>query len=126
MKATKQTEIARAIERWCYKYAEHREDNQPLYHPLSDGRIYFNGKAWDYNSQGRKSVIEDIRASEYFQYADDALVNMTFEGRLYEILNYHWSEEWLGRLYEEFDALIDGFNCWYELGNAWNLTIYED
>jgi len=124
VKATKQTEIARAIERWCYKYAEDRENN--LYHPLSDGRIYFNGKAWNYNSQGRKNVIEDIRASEYFEYADDALVNMTFEGRLYEILNYHWSEEWLGRLQSEFLELLEGFNCWYELGNAWNLTIYED
>lgn len=124
MKATKQTEIAKAIEKWCYKYAEDRETNE--YHPLSDGRIYFNGKAWCYDSRGRKRVIEDIRASEYFEYADDALVNMTFEGPLYQVLNDYWSNKWLGQLHEEFYALIDGFNCWYELGNAWNLTIYED
>ena len=124
MNNRKQTQIATAIEKWCYKHAEDRENN--LYHPLSDGRIYFNGKAWSYDSRGNKRVIENISPSEYFEYADDELVNMTFEGELYQILNYHWDNEHAGRLQKEFYQLIDGFGCWYELGNAWNLTIYED
>ena len=104
------SKVAKTIERFLKK------------HDLdSDVRIYFSGKAWDYDSSGKKSVIEDVKASEYFDYANDDTISMSFEGGLYDVLNMSYGGD---ELFEEFNALdFDGH--FFELGNAWNLSFYE-
>tara|TARA_Y100000310_G_C20150913_1_gene564685 strand:+ start:142 stop:465 length:324 start_codon:yes stop_codon:yes gene_type:complete len=100
-------DIAVAIERWCKKNDA-----------ISDTRIYFNGKAWNYNSSGEKTVLEDIKGSDYFEYADDDTISMSFEGGLYHIMNYGPYE-----LKEEFEDIFTPFGYYCELGHAWNLSL---
>ncbi|MAH48514.1 hypothetical protein CMI37_21995 [Candidatus Pacearchaeota archaeon] len=106
----KKTKVAKTIERFLKKYDLDY-----------DVRIYFSGKCWDYDSSGKKTVIEDIKASDYFEYANDDTISMTFEGPFYEIIN-----EYCGyALRDEWDALdFDGY--YMEQGHAWNGVFYKE
>lgn len=49
---------------------------------------------------------------------------MSFEGPFYEVLNgyagdYGWVVE------EKFSDLLKKYGVYYELGNAWNLSLYQ-
>jgi len=87
---------------------------------LIDTRVYFNGKAYHWNSFGEMSVLEDIQPSKYFEFANDETVSMTFEGDLYEIMNGYSNPHVL----KEFNKVFHKFDCYYEFGHAWNLTVY--
>ena len=92
-----------------------------------DTRIYFNGKAFStddgkggyfYNDPTNLIVLENEDPHWYTEYAGDILT-MTFEGPLYEVLNYG-----SGKFEEEFRKLFTKYGLWFEKGNAWNLTAY--
>ena len=96
----------------------------------SDIRIYFNGKAFAtddreghyyYNDPDHLVVLEDEDPHTYTEYAGDILT-MTFEGPLYEVLNYggYGKNPW--QVKEELTAIFRKYGLYYELGNAWNLT----
>jgi|APSaa5957512535_1039671.scaffolds.fasta_scaffold11614_13 hypothetical protein len=110
MKRMKKVKVAKTIERFCRK---HQLD--------TDMRIYFSGKCWDYDSSGKKTVIEDIKASDYTEYANDKTITLCFEGALYEALNMHNGYE----LYDEFSKL-DFDNHYFEMGHAWNCSFYSN
>jgi len=104
----KKTQVTRTIERFLKKH-----------YLNSDVRIYFNGKAWDYDSCSKKTVIDDIKASDYCEYANDKTITMTFEGPLYAVLNHHADYD----LYDKFSDLdFDGH--YFELGHAWSCSFY--
>ena len=93
-----------------------------------DVTIYFNGKAlstsdknghYAYNDPDVVFVLEDQDPKKYFDYVGDIL-SMSFEGDLYEIMNYGSNMKVLA----EFDELFRKHGLYYELGNAWNLTAY--
>jgi hypothetical protein len=105
----KKYEIAKKIEAFCKKHDL-----------LTDTRIYFNKKCWNYNSSGNKTVLEDIVGSDYFDYANDDTISMTFEGGLYHVMNYG---SWDVR--EAFQDMIAEYGYYAELGNAWNLALYK-
>ena len=105
----KKVKVAKTIERFIRK---HKLD--------TDVRIYFSNKAWDYDSFGKKTILKDIKASDYFDYANDKTISMTFEGALYSALNMDYGYE----LFEKFNDLdFDGH--YFELGNAWNLAFFK-
>lgn len=94
-----------------------------------DVRIYFNGKAFStddghgnygYNDPNKLFVIEDVDPRRYFDYCGDIL-SMSFEGPLYDVMNYTF-----GELEEGLVAIFEKYGCYYELGNAWNLTLYKN
>lgn len=109
-----------------------------------DTAIYFNGKRYDslpvyqsesgeiseeyksgwkninYNNPNFLHVVEDVRPSEYMDYYNEDTITMSFEGDFYEIINYEG-----GELLEAFDELLRKYGYYYELGNAWNLALYE-
>lgn len=95
-----------------------------------DTTIYFNGKAFStgdgqghhyYNDPLHLVVLEDEDPHDYTEYAGDILT-MTFEGPLYEALNYgdYGDNQW--QTEEELTAIFRKYGLYYELGNAWNLT----
>ena len=104
-----------------------------------DVRIYFDGKCWAtdngcgegeplYDPGEKESpvfLLRDKSPTGYFEYvASPHILSMSFEGQLYECLNgyagdYGWQIE------EEFSQLLRKYGCFYELGNAWNLTLYK-
>jgi len=101
--------IARKIEAFCKKYDL-----------LTDTRIYFNKKCWDYSSSGNKTVLEDIVGSDYFDYANDDTISMSFEGGLYRVMNYGSFD-----VRDAFQDMLAEYGYYAELGNAWNLALYE-
>lgn len=93
-----------------------------------DVRIYFNRKAfatddgqghYAYNNPNKLFVIEDVDPRDYFDYCGD-IMSMSFEGPLYDVLNYYF-----GSLESGLAAIFDKYGCYYELGNAWNLTLHQ-
>lgn len=97
-----------------------------------DVRIYFNGKAiGTYNpetgeycyNENRYFTIDDIDPKDYFEYVnEDHMLSMSFEGPLYELLNGYID---CRELTDEFMELFNKYGVYYELGNAWNLSVYE-
>tara|TARA_R100000734_G_C3305879_1_gene96358 strand:- start:693 stop:1031 length:339 start_codon:yes stop_codon:yes gene_type:complete len=90
-----------------------------------DTRIYWNDRCWDYNSNGKKTVLTDIKGSNYFEYANDDTISMSFEGGLYGILNYAWNGKHYAKAEQEFSDILAKEGYYYELGNAWNLSLYK-
>lgn len=91
-----------------------------------DVRIYFNNKCYDWIEGDvylkEPNLLTDIKPSQYFEYANDDTVAMSFEGDLYDIINYHE----MPKVLERFDEIFDRHNCYYELGHAWNLSVYYE
>lgn len=94
----------------------------------SDVSIYFNNKVmrdrgtWDddYNYIPKWETTENVDPHDYFEYAAyDHILSMSFEGALYEVLNYTG-----GRKGEEFERIFERHGLYFEFGNAWNLSVY--
>lgn len=86
---------------------------------VNDTSIYFNNKVIRSGSNGW-TTTEDVDPHDYFEYAAyDHILSMSYEGGLYEILNYTF-----GRKKEEFEAIFDKYGLRFEPGNSWNMTVY--
>ena len=93
------------------------------HHIAEDTRIYFNNKAYDYDFKiGGFKVINDIDPTVYFEYANKDTVAVSFEGGLYEVLNYGVSP----KIEQKFRDIFTKHNCYFEFGHAWNLSVYYD
>ena len=88
--------------------------------------IYYNNKRMSRKYDWRdldappKLVIEDnMNPFDYFEYANyDHILSMSFEGPLYESLNYTgYAEDGLRKLFEKHGLYL-------ELGHSWNLSAY--
>jgi hypothetical protein len=89
---------------------------------LGDTCIYFNGIRWNYSTchGGKRKEETDMKASDYFDYANDESVCMSFEGGFYDALNMHYG----CATHDAFLKILnEKFNAYFELGNAWNLTV---
>ncbi len=95
-----------------------------------DVTIYFNGKAlsaddrkgtFAYNDPDKVIVLEDQDPKKFFAFAGGVL-SMSFEGDFYDVMNYDcWPAA-----HSHFVKLLAKYGCHYELGNAWNLSVYQD
>ena len=84
-----------------------------------DGKDYHYGNTWDC------VFIEDNkRAKDFFDWTGDFL-SMSFEGGLYDVLNYGFENPSYYKIEEEFNEICKKYNKFYELGNAWNLSLYD-
>ena len=94
--------------------------------------IYYNGKRMTthgevdgksvYRYNGEPFIEEDKDPRDYFEYvANPHILSMSFEGIFYEVMNGYHSGKW----YEEFCHLLEKHGLYFELGNAWNLTVAE-
>lgn len=85
--------------------------------------IYFNEKAYRWNSDGSGyTFLKDIKASNYFEGANDELVSMSFEGVFYDVINRTYG----GFIADKFDKLLEQNGYYYDFYNSWNLSIYEN
>ena len=109
------------------------------YHIWCDTRVYFNGQCFATdNGRGTGELllvredgngplyrIPDIDPRDYFQYVNpDHILSMSFEGPFYECLNGYAGGPGY-RIEEEFRQLLAKYGCYYELGDAWNLSVYK-
>ena len=96
-----------------------------------DTTIFFNNKAYtttgsaytSYNNRDNVITKTDIDPRDYFEYVNNIL-SMSFEGPLYDALNYNDGQMSV-KIEEEFSNLLKKYGLYYELGNPWNLTLYE-
>ena len=115
--------LARDIYDWCIK--------NDLW---GDCCIYFNDKAWaswdTWHDENGKKIAKDLyefqnrNPKEYFEYANPDTLSMSFEGPLNHVLNAYvpgWT-----KLENEFFALFQKHGYYYEMGHAWNLSVYEN
>ena len=93
-------------------------------HDLSDGvSIYYDKKRV---RKVKDSWITeyDLEPKQFFPYAGDFL-SMSFEGTFYDVVNYGFEHKWYAKLEKEFSSIIKKHGKYYELGNAWNLSLYD-
>ena len=90
--------------------------------------IYFNNKVVrdrgdydkDYNYIPKWETTEDVDPHDYFEWAAyDHILSMSFEGPLYDVLNYTY-----GKNEEVFRSIFERRGLYYEFSNMWNLTAY--
>lgn len=101
----------------------------------ADVTVYANGKAWScvsrtgkyhYENSWKTSVFcqDGINPQSFFNYNGDFL-SMSFEGDLNHIFNYYETMSYCNRIIAGFNAIIERYGRHYELGNAWNLSLYR-
>ena len=107
-----------------------------------DTTIYINGKRYcSYNPGGAEKVYEwvnefgethrvwaqDADPCDYFEYCNKTahFLSMTFEGTLYDILNFNLSLNYCQDREDELRKIFKKYGYYYELGNAWNLSAYK-
>lgn len=87
----------------------------------TDTAIYFGGKRLSTFRDGKWKLEDGFVAGDMVEYANDKTITMTFEGDFYDVINYGLYPN----LQEEFISLIESYGYYYELGNAWNLALYD-
>lgn len=99
-----------------------------------DVTIYFNGKAFStgdgngycfYNDPDHLIVLKDQDPKRCFEYVGDIL-SMSFEGPFYECLNDCGYPSFDNMIQDKFQKILDKYGVYYELGDAWNLTLFPD
>lgn len=83
----------------------------------SDTRIYFNNKAFCSN----EGVIENIDPMDFVSQGDPSTIIMTFQGPLYDYMNYGGNQQILDLL----ERLFEKYGYFYEQGHAWSLSLYS-
>lgn len=66
-------------------------------------------------------TVDDSDVADYFEYYNRDTLSMSFDGDIYDVFNY----DLFPSLLEKFDKLLESYGLYYELGNAWNLALYE-
>lgn len=98
-----------------------------------DTCVYVNGKRYTcydgehhrYDSTWDCVFREDDKwAKDYMDYYSDFLA-MSFEGPFYDVVNYNLSGKYCDKLIDEFNEVLKKYGKYYELGNAWNLALYD-
>lgn len=117
--------LAKDIYEWCVENAA-----------WNDCCIYISGDAYstwkNWEDEAGERLAENLYKYEcrnplrYFEYANPETLSMSFEGELYRILNVHWESDVRSEKYKEFNNLFKKYNCRYEQGHAWNLSVYLD
>ena len=93
-----------------------------------DVYIYCNGKCWGTSDKEMKHFRY---GGEPFEYEDDPhrvteyagdILTMTFEGPLYEALNYgcEYGDPW--KTENDLQEMFKRYGLYYEMGESWNLT----
>ena len=72
---------------------------------------------------GKMYIVREAAPYEYFDYySKKHILSMSFEGELNHILNMYTPGS--TKLYDEFEAVFHKHHCYFELGNAWNLSVF--
>ncbi len=96
-----------------------------------DTNIYFNGKCYStedpeahkhYYNDPKHLVEYEDDPGMYVEYCNRDTLTMTFEGPLYDLLNYgEYPPGWE----EEFNAIFRKHGMFFELGYSWSLVAVE-
>lgn len=88
-----------------------------------DVSIYVDHKRYSIGKEGELVYDIDAEPKEYFEWAGD-FMSMSFEGILYELINYEF-EFGESKTVKGLEKIFNKYGKYYELGNAWNLSLYD-
>ncbi len=117
VRTSKKSSIAKNEDEWltielAEEYCSHPEEWDTIVVP-------YRKKDYKYR------IRTDLRPQDYIDYTGRFL-SMSFEGQLYEALNYSMCYEYsyLNRVEEHLSNFFAHYGLHYELGNAWNFSLY--
>lgn len=84
-----------------------------------DGEHYQYGNTWDC-----VFVEEDKNPKDYIEFSGDFLT-MSFEGPLYDVINYSFSAKLCDKYIEELNDICKKYNKYWEPGYSWSLSLYN-
>ena len=84
-----------------------------------DGEHYQYGNTWDC-----VFVEENKNVADYVEYHGDFLT-MTFEGPLYDVINYSFGSKYSQSKLDELDEICKKYKKYWELGYAWSFSLYD-
>jgi len=87
-----------------HKYSD-KKSEEAVERKTEKGSKYYDHGEWDVTSQ--------------IEYCNPDILTMTFEGDLYDALNYDFKAE------EGLNRILDGYGLYYEQGYQWSLAVYE-
>ena len=88
-------------------------------------RISYHGRDWDKDTEKfdwNKIKVENANVHRYLDYAGD-FMSMSFEGLLYDVMNDYYEGAY--KREQELCDIFKKYGKYYELGNAWNLSLYN-
>lgn len=99
---------------------------------FTDVTVYVNGRSYGtydrehekfyYNDKDHIVITENKDPRSCFEYVSkDNILSMSFEGPLYNVLNGYSGPY---TVYDEMGKICEKYGCYFELGNAWNMTCY--
>lgn len=118
-----------------------------------DVSIFFNGKEYTtedpatgkffYNDKNHLIVIDNVKLDDFVEdmvdVNPDHILSMSFDSRLYEVLNYslyeiddgqlkafHERDEYVYKIQEEFRAIFEKYGVYFLQWKTWNLTCYYE
>lgn len=104
-------------------------------HLWDDNIIYFDGKAWSSHDEwsgvkGKEIApelyeYENRNPKDYIEYSNPDTITMSFEGGLYDALNYGFEFSAWRNVYEELQAIFGKYGLYFEQGYSWSLAGYE-
>lgn len=92
-------------------------------HEFGDTIVYYNSKRTLIDLNGNTQT-ENADVHDYLKYCGDIL-SVSFEGDMYDIFNYNFGD-WCQQYIDEFNSIIGKYGLYYEMGNNWNLSLYEN
>jgi len=98
------------------------QDEAREYSYCRSKNISFEKVEHNHNGKIYTWYICPLDPNDFFDYNGEYL-SVSTEGRLYHLLNEGWDEDWRTR-----SRLNNYFSYWglyYELGNAWNFSLYN-
>lgn len=123
---TEMGRIALAIYEWC-KSHDLWGDNTIYFdgHAITNSRYWYGSpdEILSEDEDARLYYYEDRNPRDYFEYVNPKTLSMSFEGDLYHVLNAY-TPGWT-KLEDQFRNLLQSFGYYYEMGHAWNLTLYK-
>ena len=75
-----------------------------------------------------ETMVEDMQfltgaeGKVYCEYADDKTPYVSFDGGIYDYINYG-IDNW--KFQDAFTKFLNKQGFWYEQGNTWNMNIYR-
>lgn len=94
-------------------------------HSLNDDvMIYVDGSRYTVDETGKMILERQCNVHDYIEYAGNIL-SASFEGPLYDVLNYSFESKYYTKLEEDFSRLLKKFGYYYELCQAWSLTLAD-
>lgn len=85
----------------------------------------YDGQHWQYgNTWDCVFVEENIDVSKYVEY-NSKFLTMTFEGPLYDIINYSYPTKLCDKYIKELNNICEKYGKYWELGYSWSFALYD-